>query len=540
MKNKKKTQQSTGDRISRKIVKNEVRKAQTELLVKIDDLDAQKSFARRVLDRSNSIITYLTPIYSDSGLIKDFLIDYINDRMEAETDESSIDIIGKKMSEYHPANFDNGIFEEFVLCMETSEHREFQKKQFFGDVEFWFSHKVTRLDDGIIVFSKNTTKEKEYELQLDVQNKLLSEAEYVANIGSYKWKLDEDIMQYSDNAYRLFGYEPGEFSPTLSKFYSLVHPDDRERLEVNSVNVMASKERSETLYRIVCKDKKIKTIRSVGEFYKKDGSWYLVGVLADVTKQVVTERQLIVRNQELRRSNDELEAFNRIASHDLQEPLRKIQMFVSRLEEDSIHSLTARSQGYLNKVISSTERMRTLITNLLSYSKLDVVNERPENVDLNEVLADVKEDLAQLIEDTKAIIKADSLPQLVAIKFQMEQLFSNLIGNSLKYSNPDSTPVIKIKSKLLTNSDIEKSLALPHSSYVRIDFIDNGIGFDTEYQEKIFEIFQRLHTKNEYSGTGLGLAICRKIVETHNGAIFAKGTAGKGAVFTIYLPYSSS
>jgi len=536
---KKNTKPVSGYKVSRKVVKKEVLKAQAELITKIDNLDGHKSFATKILDRSSSIISYLIPIYAVSGEIEDFTIDYLNDLMTVETNEPVENFVGKKMSEVHPANFTNGLFEALVSCVENDRDEELQIQQIFGENQFWFSHKMVRLDDGVIVFTKNITKEKEYEIQLDVQNMLLSEAEYVGNSGSYKWNLGEEYIQYSDNAFRLFGYEPNKFKPTMEKFMSFVHPDDISILAADYGNVIKRKERTEATYRIITRDKKIKTIRSVGEFYKKDGSWYMVGVLADISKQMVTEQRLRTRNMELKRSNDELESFNRIASHDLQEPLRKIQMFVSRLEGDESNRLGDHSKEYLNKIVASTERMRELITNLLSYSKLDVVNERPEKIDLNQVLAEVKEDLAQRIEDLGALIAAERLPGLIAIKFQMVQLFSNLIGNSLKYSKPDSTPKIDISATILAHKKVDKSLALSRSKYVKLEFKDNGIGFDPSHEEKIFEIFQRLHSKNEFSGTGLGLAICRKIVETHNGAIYAKGVQGEGAIFTIYLPYSA-
>jgi len=539
MANHKSRRKTKGDRVSRVQVREEIQKAQEILIEKIEDLNPQRAFARRVLDQSNNVISYFLPIYDSKKKIIDFRIEYVNERMEEVTDEDLLDIIGAKMSDYYPANFENGVFEELIQCFESEEQREFEKKYTFGDTDYWFFTRVVKLDDGILLFSKNISKEKEIEIELDVQNKLLTEAEYVANIGSYKWNLHEENIKYSDNAFRLFGYEPGDFEPSVKNFMSFVHPDDLPPLKANYENVMQRKERTEALYRVITKDKKIKNIRSIGEFYKKGNNWYMVGVLVDVSKEIANEERLRRRNIELNRTNEELESFNRIASHDLQEPLRKIQMFISRLEAEEKKNFSERSKGYMEKVVSSVDRMRELISNLLSYSRIEAPSQHPQKIDLNMVLAQVKEDLSEQIEESNAEIKAEKLPKIIGIAFQIEQLFGNIIGNSLKYRKPDVAPKIEISSEILPFSKIDKSLNLPKSRYVEIQLKDNGIGFDKKHSDKIFEIFQRLHNKKTYSGTGLGLAICRKIVEAHHGAIKAKGSLSKGSVFTIYLPYSA-
>ena len=525
-------------KVSRKNVKEEISKSPAELIGRVDSIDAQRSFATRILNNSNYIISFLTPLFNDTGEIVDFTIEYINNRMRVETEESSKNIIGKKMSEYHPANFDNGIFDEFVLCMEQEEDREFHKKQIFGENEYWFSHKVTKLDDGVLVFSKNITKEKELEVEFEVQNKLLSEAEYVANIGSFKWNLDNDVIRYSDNAYYLLGCEPGDFEPSIENFNSFVHPDDSSEFMNKFKSCLERKERTEFIYRIITKDKSVKTVKSIGEFYRKDNEWYMVGVLADMSKQVLTELQLKKYNLQLERTNDELESFNRIASHDLQEPLRKIQMFISRLDEEITDKLGKKGKNYLTKISNSVERMRELISQLLAYSRVEEVEESLEKVNLSHLLDDVLEDLDERISENGATIITDTLPSVFGVKFQLEQLFSNLIGNALKYKKSDIAQVLEISSQLLDYNEIDTSLELPKSRYLKIQFKDNGIGFEPEHNEQIFEIFQRLHSKSEYSGSGLGLAICRKIVQSHLGAINAESILGEGATFTVYLPYS--
>lgn len=244
----------------------------------------------------------------------------------------------------------------------------------------------------------------------------------------------------------------------------------------------------------------------------------------DVTYQKKAEQKLAQKNKVLKRSNAELESFNRVASHDLQEPLRKIQLFISRLYDSEIDSLTEKGKLYLDKVSSSANRMQSLIQHLLLYSRITKGNQKFSPTNLNEVLEKVQEDLAEQIIDTNAKITIETLPLVKGVSFQLEQLFNNVINNSIKYRKQDVQLTIEISSKRINKKFIE--------IYVK----DNGIGFSQEHASKIFELFQRLHQNEEYSGTGIGLAICKKIAETHNGSISAKSEPDVGTVITIKLP----
>lgn len=227
------------------------------------------------------------------------------------------------------------------------------------------------------------------------------------------------------------------------------------------------------------------------------------------------------KNIELERSNKELESFNYVASHDLQEPLRKIQTFLSMISRRGDDPATV--HAYMEKISSSAERMSNLIQDVLAYSRLSVDN-KFVNVDLNKIVENILSDYELVISEKQAVINKDNLPVIKAIPQQMHQLFSNLISNSLKYN--DGKPVINISSKLLNGNP----------NMAEITLSDNGIGFDQQYSDQIFTLFKRLHGKSEYSGTGIGLSICKKIVEQHNGTITAKSNIGNGALFTIQLP----
>ncbi|MDF4203822.1 ATP-binding protein [Maribacter sp. SA7] len=500
------------------------------------ELEIFNLFGIRVLDSNDSIITYLKPVLNTTGNVNDFRIDYINNRIGEIANDDSAFVEGKTILEYYPKNSENGVLEILAECYTTGENKEYTKEFIFNEESVWLTTKAVKMNDGLILFSKDVTQEKKYEAQLFIQNRLLSEAEHVANIGSFRWNLVEDQIKYSDNVYRLFGYDPNEFDNKYDRLLTFLHPNDIEKVKSSFKVARRNKSKTDSVFRVYTKSQELRYMNTIGECYQKEGSWYMVGVIRDVTKQIEAESILQIKNTELKRTNADLEAFNRVASHDLQEPLRKIQMFVSRLDEEEEGRLSNRSQGYLSKIKYSSDRMRNLINNLLSYSKVDEVGEQPKRVDLNDVLKNVLEDLGERINDLNAQIESVSLPVVNGVQFQLEQLFANLIGNSLKYVKEGVQPNIKILGSIVSGNKTEVETLLPSINYVKLQFIDNGIGFEKKYQEKIFEIFQRLHGKTEFSGTGLGLSICKKIVQSHNGTIMAKGELDKGAEFTVYLP----
>lgn len=273
----------------------------------------------------------------------------------------------------------------------------------------------------------------------------------------------------------------------------------------------------------------------------------VIAIAIDVTAQVlarqkieevVAERttELEGAKHNLQKSNAELAQFAYIASHDLQEPLRKISTYTEMLENSISEHLDEKSKSYLEKVQNSSLRMTSLIRDVLHYSEVVKDNEGFENVDLDKILNSISTDFELLIEQKNAVIHSTVLPTIRAIPLQMSQLFGNIIGNSLKYNREDVPPVITIS--VTTLEDTEKQvhnidLAL---QYLKIQFRDNGIGFKNEYAEQIFHIFKRLHGKGEYEGTGIGLAMCKKIALNHHGDINALGSSEKGAVFNLVLP----
>jgi len=272
--------------------------------------------------------------------------------------------------------------------------------------------------------------------------------------------------------------------------------------------------------------------------FKRDASGkaiQYIGVSGDITDLKKVNELLIAKNQELEHSNVELVSFSSIASHDLKEPLRKIQMFSKLIIDTDKANVSEKSKSYLERVIISANRMQQLIDDLISYSRNNSEEIKLKFTDLNNLINRVLEDLEETIEENEAIIEVAKLPEALVLPSQFRQLFHNLISNAIKYRKKDIAPTIKISLESVSSEEILALKGNPDLGYCKILVTDNGIGFSNEYNTKIFEPFKRLHGKDEYSGTGIGLAICKKIMINHQGFITADSREGVGTVFSIYL-----
>lgn len=256
---------------------------------------------------------------------------------------------------------------------------------------------------------------------------------------------------------------------------------------------------------------------------EKGKPYQYVSIRYEITQRKTAEEQLNVMVGRLERSNRELQDFASIAAHDLQEPLRKIQTFGDRLKTKLASTISEDSNDYLNRMLVSAGRMRKLIDDLLTYSRVTSKGNPFRKIDLNRVVNEVVSDLEIAIESSKGTVTVEDLPEIDADPSQMRQLFQNLISNGLKFHSSGDVPRVSLSAKMVGKN-------------CELSVTDSGIGFDEKYLDRIFTIFQRLHGRQEYEGTGVGLAVCRRIVERHGGTITAKSVEGKGATFIITLP----
>ena len=368
-----------------------------------------------------------------------------------------------------------------------------------------------------------------------------------ADLGTYEINLITNEMFTSPRFNSIWGFD--HLTINRNEYAGAIHPDDLEkRDQAHKESVKTGNLHYEA--RVIWKDKSIHWIKVKGRVLYDDDQTpvWLLGVIQDITEQKlfadelarkVTERTMSLQqsNERLERSNEELEQFAYITSHDLQEPLRKIQVFSNILLDRSKDELNPRSIEMLEKVSGSASRMSGLIRNLLDYSRIAQSEVLYEKTDLNLIVQNVLSDFELIVTQKKAVVNVDVLPLIEGVPLQMNQLFYNLIGNALKFSKKNIQPIIDIHYAVLTNEKKQRFPQLdPAKEYYEFIFRDNGIGFQQEYADKIFVIFQKLNAQSMFGGYGIGLAICRKIIENHHGIIYATGNINEGATFTIILP----
>ncbi len=391
---------------------------------------------------------------------------------------------------------------------------------------------------GYVKISKNYQRILKSNRQLKIYDELSNQSQKLGSYGTWIYHISKNEFLFSENYFNLFGLNPQLAFPKIDLFRPLIVEEDREKYRKNFENGLTNENNPSITFRIKRKDtNELRYLRTKTKLITdKNGLKSLICTTRDITDDYNKALLIEERNQELEKTNMELLEFNHVASHDLQEPLRKIQTFISRLEEKETESLSENGKMYFDRIKSAASRMRILIDDLLQYSRTSRSQDIFTAVNLKLMLSNSIAELSEIILDQKADIQYPDLPVVKGIEFQLEQLFTNLISNALKYSKPGIQPVIKITSEEITASKESAIADNTNRKYLKLTFTDNGIGFEQEFAEKIFNIFQRLHSKTDYPGTGIGLAICKKIVENHKGYILAKSIPNEGSQFIVYLP----
>jgi PAS domain S-box-containing protein len=340
----------------------------------------------------------------------------------------------------------------------------------------------------------------------------------------------------SSSIKNILGYEPDEYANRSS--YDLIHPDDLGAIKKSSEALAAGEiDMFQVEYRCRHKNGAWRVLEGIARKYD-DETIDLHGIIVnsrDITDRKAAERQLRSYTAKLEQSNRELQEFAYVASHDLQEPLRKVQAFGDRLEKKCAAALSDEGRDYVARMKNAAGRMQNLISDLLTFSRVATKIQPFQPINLKTIAEEVVSDLEVRIEQTGGRVEIGELPVLDADALQMRQLLQNLIGNALKFHRADVKPVVKVYAET-SAANGEETRAGGDEGFCRIVIEDNGIGFDEKYLDRIFTVFQRLHGRMEYEGSGIGLAVCRKIVERHGGQITAHSKEGAGAKFFIDLP----
>ncbi len=403
--------------------------------------------------------------------------------------------------------------------------------------EIVYQFRIKKLtDQNLLLMDQLSEKDRILKEFLHNENQFRMMVESSGDV-VYSTNYKGEFVYLNPRVKNLTGYTNTEL---VGKHYlELVHPDQRKAIEEFYYNQFQNRV-VETVkdFRIVCKGGEIKwveqTVRLISEGDRVKGFQCIV---RDVNERKRYERKLFEHATLLEKSNKDLEMFAYVASHDLKEPLRKITTFSSRVQAlPEMKSLSEKGRDYLARMNAAAKRMEAMIEDLLSYSRITRSPERYKECDLNKILGKAIGELEEEITSSGAKIEVTQLPKIKAIESQVGIMLVHLINNALKFAKPGEAPDIRITCESVESSDVPCPEARMELTYVKLCVIDKGIGFEKKYSNRIFEIFQRLHGKSDYSGTGIGLPIVKKIAERHHGCVKAIGEPGVGSEFQVYLP----
>jgi signal transduction histidine kinase len=369
--------------------------------------------------------------------------------------------------------------------------------------------------------------------RLSRQETQLLEAESIAQLGSFDWNIHNHETESSPEMRQIMDSEE---PMGIEYFLEHVHPDDSHLLH-DAIAVAFVSGKLECEFRFL-RNHMEKTLWARGlVHFDAEGPRRMVGVVQDITTRKQMEATLLHKTLELERSNEELQQFASVASHDLNEPLRKIVLYTGLLEAAELSCLDPDARRNLQRIKDAARRMRLLIDDILAFSSLNQQQEA-QPTDLEKLLYEVLELVESRVRESGAHIFSDGLPKAMVVPFQFRQLFQNLLSNSLKFAKAGVPPEIKITHRFVQADVLNDQRFQAGRQYLQLIFADNGIGFPAQYAEKIFGLFNRLHNRTQFEGTGLGLAIVRKVAENHAGRIEAESQPGQGATFTITIPQS--
>jgi signal transduction histidine kinase len=503
------------------------------------ELEKQSSFVNSILDASLNGIYVMQAVRDESHNIVDLVFVQGNKKYAELTGQPIEDLIGKTLLDQFPYTKESGFFHSLRKVITTGVPHEYSA-YFAPAFGRWYNVMAVKLgEDNVVVTFQEVTRQREADLLIESQRNMLDKIlkNSPSAITVYKALRDDNnniidfkCIMANDAAERASNFSNKQ---RLAETALTLSPHMRASLLFNmGKSVVENGEPFRTEYYSTRKKRWVEL-----SFSKMDDN-HVINVATDVTHIKESQLQMESLIEDLKKSNQSLEEFAYAASHDLQEPLRKIHTFSDRLRHELSSQLNESHLRLFKRIQGTAERMRNLIEDLLTYSMLNSNTDLTEHVELDKVVQQVIADLRVKIREANATVIADKLPVIKGNQQQLARLFENLLDNALKYRKEDVSCEITVSYKLVSESDaafkrISRTNAEKH---VLIRVADNGIGFEQEHAEKIFHVFQRLHGQSQYPGTGVGLAIVEKVVRNHKGVVYAESGRDKGTTINILLP----
>ncbi|MEZ0487204.1 PAS domain-containing sensor histidine kinase [Fibrella aquatica] len=503
---------------------------QVELQAKL-----QAAELRATLDASLNSILLMRAMRNESGQIIDFRMETANQAVSKSLFKTPEELVGQTLLSVFPGNVESGFFALYARVADSgqSEKAEYYYQDANGFTGWFEVSAVQQTDELIVLTFNNITTQREEQIAQQKQAQVL---EAILNhsqtaISLHKPIRDEsgqviDFQVIRANRQALLNWEPLGHD-VLNQSFLTLYPEVRDTDEfARYVRVLETGE-PDTFEQTYSRRQYLVTIARAGS--------NIVMSAVDVTTDRQYRHELEALNRTLQQSNESLQSFAYVASHDLQEPLRKIQAFGDLLQNEFQDNLSDGERDITRRIQKSASRMQQLVKDLLAYSQVTSQRVPPVPVPLNDVVNDVLSDLELSISEAKATIRVASLPTLPGNASRLRQLMQNLMVNALKFRSRDRSLVVQVDCRPALPDELPQPLA-ESVPYWLITVADNGVGFDEKYKERIFQLFQRLHDSSSYSGTGIGLAICQRVVDSHDGAIDVSSQPGEGTTFSIFLP----
>lgn len=442
------------------------------------------------------------------------------------------DLVGKRLLEIFTGHKTAALYGKYKQVVETGERYTEELYHDFSGQGKWIKLCVSRFKDGVLLNFSDISEFKSTILENRRSHNLYSAlVKYLPGVEMALIDREYSIVILDGNPFRTL-----VSGRKVEKDDNLLHVLAKEETK-KLKPMLRSCFKGSSIRKEIAQGEKLFRISFVPIKEEYGNFSHVLFISEDISIFRSPQNELRNKIYALESANESLEQFAYVASHDLQEPLRKIQAFGDRLNSKYAEQLEGSGQDYLERMQNAAARMRILINDLLKYSRVGRFREPFQPVNIKNMIEDITSDLEAAIGDSEAKVIVNDLPTVEGEPSQLRQLFQNLISNAIKFQKPDVPPEIVISSTLVAEPALEDLVISENSGpYYKISVTDNGIGFDVKYLDRIFNIFQRLHGRSEYRGTGIGLAICRKIVENHGGAITASSKPGEGATFYVVLP----